>query len=330
MCDPLAHPVPDALPETLAGARQAALRLERGPADRAALLHARHLMHRVEAACRLLDRAGPGDAAAAGGRALDRVRSGALATAPDLVTGLLRALDHIEAAAAGPGWVGADADADAAGIIEALDTLAGDVAERSSRAVDPPPAPVSTTLPALIVEAGGRRFAVPGASVVDPAVPAAAGRSPPLSGLSELLRVPQAAGTRPGEHIVVAAGAGALGLVVDRALGTRPVATRPPAPILRRNPLLGGSAALDDGEIVVVLNVDGIATVTADCGLVEEMPAAHAAPPLPARPRRGAGSRVLLIEESGFASVPAPGTRRPRLGARWIARVPTSPGSPRP
>lgn len=343
----LLRPLPDALPETgaltdvLAGARQVLLRLERAPADRAALLHARHLMHGIEATCRRLGLDGPERAAAAAGRALDRTRGGAFPATPDLVTCLLRALDHAGAALATSRGAGAGSDGDATGVVEALDTLVAEFAEHPGTAA-PAGVPGSALLLALIVEVGGRCFAIPRARVVDP-VAGDAGGSLPLVSLSDLLRLPRAAQGQSGAYVVVAAGGGALGLVVNRVLETRLVMARPTAPILRRSPMLGGSAALGDGEVVMVLDVDGIAATVAAGRRTEQPPGAPSTPraspsalavrdPLspPARVRRGVGPRVMLIEENGGAGVPAPRVVRFRPSARWIAETPTAPGSPRP
>ena len=343
----LLRPVPDALPETealtdtLTGARQALLRLERASADRTVLLHARHLIHGVEAACRRLGLDGPERAAAAAGRALDRTRSSALPVTPDLVTCLLRAFDHAWAALVAPWKRGADRDGDAVGIAEALDALAAASLGFPKGTANPAGTP-PVLLTALVVEAGGRRFAIPRARVVDPAADVAGG-SLPLVDLSDVLGLPRAVRGRSGTYVVVAAGAGALCLAVDRVLDAQPVTARPTAPILRRSPMLGGSAALGDGEVVMVLDVDGIAAAVAAGRRTEQPPVApstlRASPsdlavrnPLspPARACRGAGPRVMLIEENGGAGVPAPRIARFRPSARWIARAPTPPGSPPP
>ena len=338
MYDLLARPMPDASPDAspeteamtevltgaLTGAREALLRLERAPVSRADLLHARHLVHRVEAACRRLDLAGSERAAAAAGRALDRARSDAPAVPPDLVTGLLRALDHAGTAVAAPRGVGVDQGNDATGIIEALDALVVDSAGRFEDAADPT-VPVPTTLLALIVEVDGQRFAIPRASVVDLAEPGAPGGSPPLVSLSDVLRLPRAACAGAGAHVLVAAGAGALGLAVDRVLDTCPVAARPSAPILRRNSMLGGSAALSGGEVVMILNVDGIVAAVevaresrteppTDPSAPDAAPGVSVAwdPPRPlVRAREDGGPRVLLVEERGFAGVSARRTPQP-------------------
>ncbi len=144
---------------------------------------------------------------------------------------------------------------------------------------------------ALIVEAGGERFAIPQLSVVE-LVRAGGGsgavierinatpvlrlrdRLLPLVNLNELLRLrpaPEAVGSAAaaeaadaGAYIVVAqVGATMLGIMVDQVFDTEEIVVKPVAPILRHITMFSGNTILGDGSVIMILDPNGIARATA-------------------------------------------------------------------
>jgi two-component system chemotaxis sensor kinase CheA len=147
---------------------------------------------------------------------------------------------------------------------------------------------------ALIVQAGGERFAIPQISVVelvhtnaqgDGAAPAeGAGtenaierindtpvlrlrdRLLPLINLNQLLGLPDGVGEHGealGGYIVVAqVGANLLGIIVDRVFDTEEIVVKPVAPILRHITMFSGNTILGDGSVIMILDPNGIARAT--------------------------------------------------------------------
>ena len=146
---------------------------------------------------------------------------------------------------------------------------------------------------ALIVEAGGERFAIPQLSVVelvrarkqveagqsldpteaneavierinDTPVLRLRDRLLPLVSLTELL----ALGAREAEeagaaYIVVAqVGPNMLGIIVDRVFDTEEIVVKPVAPILRDITMFSGNTILGDGSVIMILDPNGIARAT--------------------------------------------------------------------
>jgi two-component system chemotaxis sensor kinase CheA len=133
--------------------------------------------------------------------------------------------------------------------------------------------PISLALlPALIVRAGGRRFAIPMGGIdeslrIDPArIRRAAGndvyerpRGPMrLRRVADLAGRAADAGGPEGRYLVVAAGGG-LGLVVDELLGRQEIVVKPLGGRLRDIPGLAGAADLGDATAVLVLDPRGLA-----------------------------------------------------------------------
>ncbi len=146
---------------------------------------------------------------------------------------------------------------------------------------------------ALIVEAGGERFAIPQISVVelvragigtgeghDPGEPIVQridstpvlrlrDRLLPLVNLNDLLhlgaRADEAADARL--HIVVAqVGASLLGIAVDRVFDTEEIVVKPVAPIMRHVTMFSGNTILGDGSVIMILDPNGIARATGIAG----------------------------------------------------------------
>ena len=139
---------------------------------------------------------------------------------------------------------------------------------------------------ALIVEAGGERFAIPQISVVelvrarvggtvdgegDNAAPVVEqiNATPvlrlreqllPLVSLTNLLRLPETAATPEAVYIVVTQiGGTTLGIIVDRVFDTEEIVVKPVSPILRHITMFSGNTILGDGSVIMILDPNGIA-----------------------------------------------------------------------
>jgi two-component system chemotaxis sensor kinase CheA len=142
---------------------------------------------------------------------------------------------------------------------------------------------------ALIVEAGGERFAIPQISVVelvraqkaagaghneegsetvierinDTPVLRLRDRLLPLVSLNDLLALGDSNNDANGAHIVVAqVGANTLGIIVDRVFDTEEIVVKPVAPILRHVTMFSGNTILGDGSVIMILDPNGIARGT--------------------------------------------------------------------
>jgi two-component system chemotaxis sensor kinase CheA len=139
-------------------------------------------------------------------------------------------------------------------------------------------------VPALVVAAGGERFAVPQMAVnelvrvgdehrietlPDAQVLRLRDRLLPLVDLAELLGLP--VGDADERYVVVAqAGGFAFGIVVDELFDTEEIVVKPVAPILAGLAAYSGNAILGDGRVIMILDVNGVATVAGVRGDVEE------------------------------------------------------------
>jgi two-component system chemotaxis sensor kinase CheA len=143
---------------------------------------------------------------------------------------------------------------------------------------------------ALIVEAGGERFAIPQISVVElvraralqegdkatdeptieriNATPVLRLRDRllPLVSLDALLQLREGVGAAPAEsaaHIIVTqVGSNLLGIIVDRVFDTEEIVVKPVAPILRHVSMFSGNTILGDGSVIMILDPNGIARAT--------------------------------------------------------------------
>ena len=139
---------------------------------------------------------------------------------------------------------------------------------------------------ALIVEAGGERFAIPQLSVVelvrakkegeqgagsesvierinDTPVLRLRDRLLPLVSLTSLLELGVTASDSSGAYIVVAqVGSSLLGIIVDRVFDTEEIVVKPVAPILRHVTMFSGNTILGDGSVIMILDPNGIARAT--------------------------------------------------------------------
>ena len=143
---------------------------------------------------------------------------------------------------------------------------------------------------ALIVAAGGERFAIPQISVVelvraqnqaslghnqpgtsepvielinDTPVLRLRDRLLPLVNLNDLLALGASHNDDTGSYIVVAqVGASLLGIIVDRVFDTEEIVVKPVAPILRHVTMFSGNTILGDGSAIMILDPNGIARAT--------------------------------------------------------------------
>ncbi|MDQ1078333.1 chemotaxis protein CheW [Pseudoroseomonas cervicalis] len=136
---------------------------------------------------------------------------------------------------------------------------------------------------ALIVEAGGERFAIPQIGVVE--LVRAGGSSEgaqierihatpvmrlrdkllPLVSLSRLLQLDsRAEDAKPDEGFVVVTqvGANVFGIIVDKVFDTEEIVVKPVAPILRHVTMFSGNTILGDGSVIMILDPNGIARAT--------------------------------------------------------------------
>ena len=133
---------------------------------------------------------------------------------------------------------------------------------------------------ALIVEAGGERFAIPQIGVVelvragdgvmhikDAPVLRLRDRLLPLVSLSRLLRLDDrsseaVAAERGGFVVVTQVGQNLFGIIVDRVFDTEEIVVKPVAPILRHVTMFSGNTILGDGSVIMILDPNGIARAT--------------------------------------------------------------------
>lgn len=148
---------------------------------------------------------------------------------------------------------------------------------------------------ALIVEAGGERFAIPQISVVelvratteakegtDQPVIERINTTPvlrlrdhllPLVNLRDILGLE--ASQEEGREfyvVVVQVGVSQLGLIVDRVFDTEEIVVKPVAPILRHITLFSGNTILGDGSVIMILDPTGIARATGVTGSEQRVP----------------------------------------------------------
>jgi two-component system chemotaxis sensor kinase CheA len=130
---------------------------------------------------------------------------------------------------------------------------------------------------ALIVQAGGQRFAVPQLSVVelvrvrkgsehriehikDTKVLRLRDKLLPLVGLSQLLGLDKDAGDITGGFIVVTqVGSQTFGIVVDGVFHTEEIVVKPMSSKLRHIAMFSGNTILGDGSVIMIIDPNGVA-----------------------------------------------------------------------
>jgi two-component system chemotaxis sensor kinase CheA len=167
---------------------------------------------------------------------------------------------------------------------------------------------------ALIVEAGGHRFAIPQLSVIE-LVRARSGSEHrierikdtrvlrlrdkllPLVGLTHLLGLEKDAGDINGGFIVVTqVGSQTFGIVVDGVFHTEEIVVKPMSSKLRHIALFSGNTILGDGSVIMIIDPNGVAqafgnTVASQLA-TEQAPDSHGAV-------AGEASTSLLVFRAG-------------------------------
>ncbi len=131
-------------------------------------------------------------------------------------------------------------------------------------------------VPALIVQSGGERYAIPQVAVVElvhrgsnanlieeingALVLRLRDKLLPLLSLGQMLQLPKH-NAAEGESFVVVmqVGASLFGIVVDDVLHTEEIVVKPMAASLRGIKVLGGNTILGDGSVIMILDPNGIA-----------------------------------------------------------------------
>ena len=182
---------------------------------------------------------------------------------------------------------------------------------------------------ALIVEAGGLRFALPqicvaelvraegggaleeGALVVEhvDGTPVLRLRDQllPLVHLRDLLQLPGAvapAGAKPEAKTVVVAnlGGATLGLVVDQVFDTEEIVVKPVSPPLRAIKVFSGNTILGDGTVIMILDPNGMARAIGQVSVSSQAKDRHADSHAGLTERTGDKSAMLLVRLKPGAS----------------------------
>ncbi|MBR0697671.1 hybrid sensor histidine kinase/response regulator [Bradyrhizobium lablabi] len=153
---------------------------------------------------------------------------------------------------------------------------------------------------ALIVEAGGDRFAIPQLSVVelvraransehrierikDTAVLRLRNKLLPLIHLKKLLKIDDGATSDPenGFIVVTQVGSQTFGIVVDGVFHTEEIVVKPMSTKLRHIDMFSGNTILGDGAVIMIIDPNGIAKALGASGssahdMAEEGAASHA------------------------------------------------------
>jgi two-component system, chemotaxis family, sensor kinase CheA len=210
---------------------------------------------------------------------------------------------------------------------------------------------------ALIVEARGGRFALPQISVVElirtsakrgqsvagarddgPAIEWIDGtpvlrlrdRLLPLVHLGDLLRLDPdhaAAPAAAATIVIVAAGAGTLGIMVDRVFDTEEIVVKPVSPLLRHIAMFSGNTILGDGSVIMILDPNGIARAMGQATAAIGRNSA-AAPPPPAEQAEDRVALLLVRPSAGAALMAVPLGLVARIERIARAAIKTSSGRP--
>ncbi|OJW28232.1 MAG: hybrid sensor histidine kinase/response regulator [Rhodospirillales bacterium 69-11] len=182
---------------------------------------------------------------------------------------------------------------------------------------------------ALIVEAGGERFAIPQISVVelvraqreadrgdgqgsdsvierinDTPVLRLRDRLLPLVSLNSLLALGAGDAVDSGAYIVVTqVGVNMLGIIVDKVFDTEEIVVKPVAPILRHVTMFSGNTILGDGSVIMILDPNGIARATGvGAGSESRMMGTHPTETI----RSGDRTAMLLFKAGGAQKMAVP------------------------
>ena len=153
---------------------------------------------------------------------------------------------------------------------------------------------------ALIVEAGGERFAIPQIAVIelvrargggdhrverikDTAVLRLRDKLLPLARLSQLLGIdPESGDVESGFIVVTQVGSQSFGIVVDSVFHTEEIVVKPLSSKLRHIAMFSGNTILGDGSVIMIIDPNGVAqslgsTVTSQPDAEEAADVRHAA-----------------------------------------------------
>ncbi len=170
---------------------------------------------------------------------------------------------------------------------------------------------------ALIVEAGGERFAIPQISVIE-LVRATANsdhqiehingapflrlrnRLLPLVNLQDLLRIGTTDAKKADEAFIVVTQVGkhTFGIIVDRVFDTEEIVVKPVAPILRDISMFAGNTILGDGSVIMILDPNGIAAAIGDVTMAQD----HATETEKTHASAGDDRVALLLFRAGDAT----------------------------
>jgi len=170
---------------------------------------------------------------------------------------------------------------------------------------------------ALIVEAGGDRFAIPQLSVVelvraransehrierikDTAVLRLRNKLLPLMHLKKLLKIDDGSSSDPenGFIVVTQVGSQTFGIVVDGVFHTEEIVVKPMSTKLRHIDMFSGNTILGDGAVIMIIDPNGIAKALGASGHTS-----HEIADENAAMRAGAGEQLtsLLVFRAGSA-----------------------------
>src|SRR5664279_4551239 len=180
---------------------------------------------------------------------------------------------------------------------------------------------------ALIVEAGGDRFAIPQLAVVelvraransehrierikDTAVLRLRNKLLPLMHLKKLLRIDDGSSSDPenGFIVVTQVGSQTFGIVVDGVFHTEEIVVKPMSTKLRHIEMFSGNTILGDGAVIMIIDPNGIAKALGAAGS-----AAHEIS------EDNAASRASAAGKLPWCVVSRAGPNRPRGGPRGLA-----------
>ena len=205
---------------------------------------------------------------------------------------------------------------------------------------------------AVIVEAGGERFAIPQTAVRELVRVGESGRGAagtagaraattieqvggaavlrlrdellPLVDLATLLELdelptPQATAEQGTTVVIVAVGQVKLGIVVAEVFDTEEIVVKPVAPVLRHVTMFGGNTILGDGSVIMILDPNGLARSAG----IAARPASGAADAVQSATRDGSEERVpvLLFRAGGSGVLAVPLSLVARLEKIESARI---------
>ena len=186
---------------------------------------------------------------------------------------------------------------------------------------------------ALIVEAGGERFAIPQLAVIelvraqansehrierikDTPVLRLRNKLLPLIHLKKLLKMDDGAGSEPenGFIVVTQVGNQTFGIVVDGVFHTEEIVVKPMSTKLRHIAMFSGNTILGDGSVIMIIDPNGIAQTVGSAGTQAADEAERCASSRPDREDRLAARvpRRIAAAEGG-AALARHASRRDRL-----------------